>query len=85
MTSVTVSFGYIAAVWRLTPMRGLSASALGRDVQAEDRRRAAVLDPQALEDLDGRRLAGAVRARAGRRPRRAATSKSMPSTATRSP
>ena len=27
MTSVTVSFGYSAAVWRLTPMRGLSASA----------------------------------------------------------
>ena len=27
MSSVTVSFGYSAAVWRLTPMRGLSASA----------------------------------------------------------
>src|SRR4051812_43200867 len=27
MSSVTVSFGYSAAVWRLTPMRGLMASA----------------------------------------------------------
>ena len=35
----------------------------------------------ALEDLDRRRLAGAVGARAGRRPRRARTVKSMPRTA----
>ena len=60
MTSVTVSFGYSAAVWRLTPIRGLSASASRRDVQAQDRGRAAVRIAQALEDLDGRRLAGAV-------------------------
>ena len=33
MTSTTVSFGYSAAVWRLTPMRGLS------DVGAVGRRR----------------------------------------------
>ena len=61
MTSTTVSFGYIDAVWRLTPMRGLSESAPRRDVDAEDDRLAAVGRAQPLEDLDRRRLARTVR------------------------
>ena len=36
MISTTVSFGYIDAVWRLIPIRGLSESASRRDVDAED-------------------------------------------------
>ena len=55
-------------------MRGLSASAPLRDVDAEDDRLAAVGRAQALEDLDRRRLARAVRPEqaedlAGARPR----------------
>ena len=61
MISTTVSFGYIDAVWRLTPMRGLSDIGAVGDVDAEDHRLAAVRAAQALEDLDRRRLARAVR------------------------
>ena len=43
------------------PIRGLSGSAVLRDVDAEDDRLAGVGRTQALEDLDGGRLAGAVR------------------------
>ena len=61
MISTTVSFGYIDAVWRLTPMRGLSNSAPSATSTPEDHRLAAVRAAQALEDLDRRGLARAVR------------------------
>ena len=56
-----VRFGYIADDWRTTPMRSRQSQARPLRVLVEHGDRAAVARAVALEDLDRRRLAGAVR------------------------
>ena len=60
--------------WSMIPTRARRPRPARSRVRAEDADRAAVGPPVALDDLDGRGLAGAVRARAARRARPAGPS-----------
>ena len=77
--SVPVSTSSTAADWPVRLMRCLHLLGRRGDVEARRRSRAAGVGAhEGREDVDGGGLAGAVRARAGRRPRRRATVRSRP-------
>ena len=59
--SRTVSTGQSSDCCRTTPIRSRNARSRASGVEAEHGHRAAVALPVALQDLDGRRLAGSVR------------------------